>query len=313
MKIFISYAHANKEIVKHLVVDNLASSEHDVWFDERLKGGEDWKVQLRDEIKGCETLIYCMTSQSIASEMCQWEIEQALTFNKKIIPVLLQKNTKIPDNIASLQKIQKLHYIDFTQDNTANAVAKLLGSLSMQNKIIEKITKNPVILSGVFTILATIIAGIFGLWQGFFVSNTPIESPTLPIIVTETEVYANLILYRSEEALTLYIPEGLNIELHDIAWGIGEEEITLSSYNQFGNRLITERTCIRLEYRNTQIHAQCSELADENYLIQSIGLSDVFWYDDTLARHHPVNIQYQGYTIATCPANSVTCEIAFEN
>lgn len=123
MRLFISYGHVDKTIVQDWIVSKLLAGGHDVWFDARLVAGQEWKLQLSDEIKRSDALVYCITPESIASEWCQWELAKAVEFGKPVVPVLLQVRTKIPDSLSQLQ------YVDFSDGPTGDAVARLMGGL----------------------------------------------------------------------------------------------------------------------------------------------------------------------------------------
>ncbi len=47
MRVFVSYSHVDKTIVEDWIVRKLRAGGHDVWFDDRLVAGQDWKQQLR--------------------------------------------------------------------------------------------------------------------------------------------------------------------------------------------------------------------------------------------------------------------------
>lgn len=96
MRLFISYARVDKALVKDWVVSRLTAGGHEVWFDDRLFAGQGWEQQLSDEIQRSDTLVYCMTPESVNSEWCRWELRKAKEFGKSIIPVLLQARTVIP-------------------------------------------------------------------------------------------------------------------------------------------------------------------------------------------------------------------------
>ncbi|MBK9748880.1 MAG: SUMF1/EgtB/PvdO family nonheme iron enzyme [Chloroflexi bacterium] len=123
MRLFISYAHVDKAIVKDWVVSKLVAGGHDVWFDDRLVAGQDWKQQLSGEIERSDALVYCMTPESVASDWCLWELTRAVDLGKPVISVLMQARTHLPD------QLKKLQYVDFSDGPTGNAVARLMGGL----------------------------------------------------------------------------------------------------------------------------------------------------------------------------------------
>jgi len=123
MRLFISYAHVDKAIVKDWIVSKLVAGGHDVWFDDRLVVGQDWKQQLSDEIERSDALVYCMTPESVDSDWCRWELARAVDLGKPVIPVLMQARTQLPD------QLKKLQYVDFSDGPTGDAVAQLMGGL----------------------------------------------------------------------------------------------------------------------------------------------------------------------------------------
>jgi hypothetical protein len=45
MRLFISYAHDNRQHVEE-IVGILRKGGHEPWFDEKLSAGQDWKAKL---------------------------------------------------------------------------------------------------------------------------------------------------------------------------------------------------------------------------------------------------------------------------
>jgi len=125
MKLFISYAHVDKPIVKSWIVETLVAGGHDVWFDAQLIAGQNWESQLYNAIASSDALVYAISPESNASEWCLWELQQALALNKPIIPVLIQARTPMPSILDDL----KLQFVDFSDGATADAVARLMGGL----------------------------------------------------------------------------------------------------------------------------------------------------------------------------------------
>lgn len=124
MRLFVSYAHVDGAILQEWLITPLRSSGHEVWLDEQLRAGQNWREQLHQAIAQSDALIYAVSPESIASEICQWEVQEARHLGKPIIPVLIQAGTPLPAWLAKLQ------YVDFSQGATRQAIARLLGSLN---------------------------------------------------------------------------------------------------------------------------------------------------------------------------------------
>ncbi len=128
MKLFMSYAHENIDAVRELV-NILRAANYTVWFDEQLLPGQDWKQELGNAIMQCQVLVYVMTTTSLASEWCQWELSTASHFEKSVIPILLEPHAVIP------AELQRLQYADFTLGLTPIAVAKFMAALGTMQKL----------------------------------------------------------------------------------------------------------------------------------------------------------------------------------
>lgn len=124
MRLFISYAHVDKINVNEWIVKNLRAAGYDVWIDDSLAAGKEWSPQLEEEIQKCYALVFCVTHESLSSEVCIWEVNKAVELGKQIIPVLLRDTAQLP------RWVQDIQYVDFRggPDNE-HAVARLLGGL----------------------------------------------------------------------------------------------------------------------------------------------------------------------------------------
>lgn len=67
MKLFICYSRTDIWQINQLI-DMLRDFGHDPWFDNRLMPGQDWKTVLAQMVIDCDTFIYALTPESVASE-----------------------------------------------------------------------------------------------------------------------------------------------------------------------------------------------------------------------------------------------------
>jgi hypothetical protein len=120
MRIFVSYARVDRPYCIQIaeVLDF-----HEVWYDQKLAGGKQWWKEIQRRIEWCEGLIYLMSSESLASDYCRKEFENALALGKHIFPVLIDKEAQVPEDISELQ------YIDFREGLTVEAVRDLLRAI----------------------------------------------------------------------------------------------------------------------------------------------------------------------------------------
>ncbi|MFC1961259.1 toll/interleukin-1 receptor domain-containing protein [Chloroflexota bacterium] len=107
LKLFISYAHKDGADAAARLHDQLEQFGFDVWQDVNdMRGGITWKEQLRDILRDCDIVLVLLTSGAVASEVVTWEWENALTLQKRVIPLLIE-TCGLPPELA------RLHYHDF--------------------------------------------------------------------------------------------------------------------------------------------------------------------------------------------------------
>lgn len=123
MRLFISYSHADKPLVTE-IAKLFEEAGLEVWFDHQLLPGEKWQEVLYEEISRSDVFVYALSPESVNSQWCQWEYETAAKLGKRILPILLQKNTPLPEELKQYQ------YADFSDTLDATSVARLMGGLA---------------------------------------------------------------------------------------------------------------------------------------------------------------------------------------
>ena len=70
-------------------------------------GGEDWKTRLVNLIRDANTVAFVLSPSSARSEICAWEVGEAIRFGKRIIPVLCRPldGASPPPQLADLDYI----------------------------------------------------------------------------------------------------------------------------------------------------------------------------------------------------------------
>ena len=109
--IFISHSHEDIDFAENLH-SRLTQAGFTVWRDTGIRGGEDWRREIDEAIKGAFVLIVMMTPEAKASEYVTYEWAFAWGAGVKVIPILL-KTTELHPRLESLQ------YLDFTNRNAA--------------------------------------------------------------------------------------------------------------------------------------------------------------------------------------------------
>lgn len=127
-RVFLSYSRKDIAFADRLVAA-LEARDIEVLIDRRdLPDFEDWKRELEDFIRASDTVVFVVSPHSLNSPVCQWELDQVATQNKRLAPVVL---AKVPDDRIP-ESISRLNYIPFDPPNDfeiqAGRLAKALST-----------------------------------------------------------------------------------------------------------------------------------------------------------------------------------------
>jgi formylglycine-generating enzyme required for sulfatase activity len=126
-KLFVSYSRQDLASVDRLVRALSAHDELQIFQDTKdILPTEEWKKRLQNLIATADTIVFCVSPNSAASEVCAWEVEVAESLNKRIAPFVIAKvDGQVPSGLS------KLNYIWATEAHDFNsAVSSLLLGLN---------------------------------------------------------------------------------------------------------------------------------------------------------------------------------------
>jgi response regulator RpfG family c-di-GMP phosphodiesterase len=87
--IFISYSRRDLDFAQK-IVDALATSNLDTWIDwKSIPKGEDWVQEIYRGIEEADAFLFLISPDSVGSEMCNKEIEDAVKNGKRILAIVL--------------------------------------------------------------------------------------------------------------------------------------------------------------------------------------------------------------------------------
>ena len=132
MKIFASYARVDKPYCIR-IIETLHA--HDVWYDQRLYAGQDWWKEILRRLDWCEVFIYLLSPDSVASLYCRRELEIALRLKRDVIPVLINRQTVLPENMKEWQ------YVDLCENLTVENISQLLNAILLVER--QRNAKSP--------------------------------------------------------------------------------------------------------------------------------------------------------------------------
>lgn len=138
-QLFISYSHKDKDIHKKFIdfLKNNGFTDNDIWHDENILPGEDWKEAIDNGLAESFALVLLITPNSMQSQYCTYEWSAFLGNGGQIIPLLFEGND---NNIH--KRLQKTQYLDCKKgipDNlieTINAYRATFAEVEYLNMLI---------------------------------------------------------------------------------------------------------------------------------------------------------------------------------
>jgi hypothetical protein len=111
--VFISYVEED-ERVRNRVLRSLSQHLITTWTHHMdIQAGGDFDKEVENGIEQADNFIFFITRESIKSEYCKKELEHAVKYNKRIIPLRMDS---VPVHNFPME-IRSLQFIDFTDNN----------------------------------------------------------------------------------------------------------------------------------------------------------------------------------------------------
>jgi len=108
--IFISYDRDDRPLTQQLSRQLRRVYGFDqVWYDENIRGGQDWWDEIRKQIATRDIFVYLLSEESAKSPYCQAEHAEAKRLNKEVLPVRIEPVNDIPDFLRQIQ------YVDMSE------------------------------------------------------------------------------------------------------------------------------------------------------------------------------------------------------
>ena len=119
-QVFLAHAEEDTAIMEK-VRQSLHREGFTVWSSQTdIQTGEDFHQAIGRGIEEADNLVYLLSPNSLQSEYCQYELDYALSLNKRIIPILAQST----DPAQAPPVLRDMRYIDLT-DNVVEADYRL--------------------------------------------------------------------------------------------------------------------------------------------------------------------------------------------
>ncbi len=123
------------------IAEDLEALNHQVWFDQKLTGGQPWWNVIIGEIQKCEVFVFALEPDSLESAACITEHTYAVKLGKSILPVLVAdvEIELIPPTLALTQ------YVDYRKQDRSSLreLAKALATLPKSSQLPPPLPEPP--------------------------------------------------------------------------------------------------------------------------------------------------------------------------
>jgi len=133
-EVFISYSRKDIAFAR-LLHEALTQGQMETWIDwARIPVGEKWWDEICTAIEQSNIFLFIISSHSVGSEVCKKEVDQALSHNKRIIPVIVDETPEdairqfVPDLTA-------INWIIFRHDDVFKLEARPDENLGPEEQV----------------------------------------------------------------------------------------------------------------------------------------------------------------------------------
>src|SRR5262249_4561481 len=112
LRVFISYSREDLDFADQLDIALRLLGFETSLDRHAISGGEQWRERLRNLIREADTVVFVLSPSSMASDICGWEVEEAVRFQKRVIPVVC----RALDSARPPPQLHSLNYIFFYQE-----------------------------------------------------------------------------------------------------------------------------------------------------------------------------------------------------
>jgi WD40 repeat protein len=112
LKVFISYSRDDLDFADHIDVALDFAGFAPTLDRHGIHGAENWQDKLGALIRESDTVVFVLTPASTRSQICHWEVKQAVALGKRIIPVV----AKPLGDATAPAELSALNYIFFYPD-----------------------------------------------------------------------------------------------------------------------------------------------------------------------------------------------------
>ncbi|MGO9475198.1 MAG: TIR domain-containing protein, partial [Rhodomicrobium sp.] len=132
LKVFVSYSRSDIGFADQLVAALAAYGIAPSLDREGIHGAEKWRERLGQLILEADTVVFILTPDSAASDVCKWEVDQAVKLNKRIVPIVWRPlgEAKPHDHLRGLNYIYFYDEPSATGSGFGTGLARLVDALT---------------------------------------------------------------------------------------------------------------------------------------------------------------------------------------
>ena len=109
--VFISYSRRDKTFAQKLN-RALAEKNRQVWVDwDDIPLTADWWAEIQEGIEGADSFVFIISPDSVASKVCNQELDHAIACHKRIIPVVYRDSDNVPASLSHINWIFFLFHL----------------------------------------------------------------------------------------------------------------------------------------------------------------------------------------------------------
>ena len=141
--IFISYSRRDIVFAKNLV-EKLINASFKVWFDQNnIPEAVNFKTEIERGIINAHNFIFIISPDSIASQYCREEIEIALKYGKRVIPIMcrMPNENEIKDLMHPVVQDLNWIYLKEKEGALSSLCQSIESTLNKHKKYVEQHTK----------------------------------------------------------------------------------------------------------------------------------------------------------------------------
>ena len=126
--VFLSYSRRDGDFAERLR-ERLLARGFEAYLDKHdIAPGEDWRARLGGLIENADTIVFLISPDSVASDICDWEVNHAELLGKRVLPVVHRE----PEHNDVPERLRRLNYVFMRTDaEEESGFSKLESALSV--------------------------------------------------------------------------------------------------------------------------------------------------------------------------------------